>query len=61
MGGVGDTGDGGKEEARREFPNAAAYRREIRRIYNGRTCPSLSPSLSYSFALALGLSFEWRR
>lgn len=32
-------------EARREFPNAAAYRREIRRIYNGRTC---APPLSYS-------------
>lgn len=45
--GKGDTG--GKGEAHREFPNAAAYRREIRRIYNGRTCPpplslSLSPS-----------------
>lgn len=53
--GKGDTGGGGKGEARREFPNAAAYRREIRRIYNGRTCPSLSLTLS------LGLSFEWRR
>lgn len=40
-------GEGGRTfegEARREFPNAAAYRREIRRIYNGRTCFSLSLS-----------------